>query len=87
MCPSFPFSARACLNRHHWLANRMRADGMAFCPYTRAFLTCSDSQRLDEPGDSAAAHALWCRGETWPAVPTPFFTAKGQSHRTMVLFG
>jgi len=24
MCPYLPFSARVCLNQHHWLANRMR---------------------------------------------------------------
>jgi hypothetical protein len=32
MCPYLPFSARVCLNQHHWLANRMRQqrDGKAF---------------------------------------------------------
>jgi hypothetical protein len=31
--PYLPFSARVCLNQHHWLANRMRAEGNndAFC--------------------------------------------------------
>ena len=24
MCPYFPFSARVCLNQHHWLASRLR---------------------------------------------------------------
>ena len=28
MCPYLPFSARVCLNQHHWLANRMREEGM-----------------------------------------------------------
>lgn len=26
MCPYFPFSARVCLNQHHWLANRLREE-------------------------------------------------------------
>ena len=30
LCPYFPFSARVCLNQHHWLATRMRAEGMRF---------------------------------------------------------
>jgi hypothetical protein len=30
MCPYFPFSARVCLNQHHWLANRMREEGIKF---------------------------------------------------------
>jgi hypothetical protein len=27
MCPYFPFSARVCLNQHHWLANRRTGCG------------------------------------------------------------
>jgi hypothetical protein len=27
ICPYLPFSARVCLNQHHWLANRMREGG------------------------------------------------------------
>ena len=30
MCPYFPFSARVCLNQHHWLANRMREEEIDF---------------------------------------------------------
>jgi hypothetical protein len=30
ICPYFPFSARVCRNQHHWLANRMRAEGSRF---------------------------------------------------------
>ena len=28
ICPYLPFSARVCLNQHHWLANRMREKGI-----------------------------------------------------------
>jgi hypothetical protein len=30
ICPYFPFSARLCLNQHHWLARRMEAEGIRF---------------------------------------------------------
>ncbi len=30
ICPYLPFSARVCLNQHHWLANRMGEEGIAF---------------------------------------------------------
>jgi hypothetical protein len=28
ICPYLPFSARICLNQHHWLANRMHTEGI-----------------------------------------------------------
>ena len=42
LCPYFPFSARVCLNQHHWLATRMEAEGLRFRQASNAFLTCSD---------------------------------------------
>jgi hypothetical protein len=30
ICPYLPFSARVCLNQHHWLANQMREKGINF---------------------------------------------------------
>jgi hypothetical protein len=30
ICPYQPFSARVCLNQHHWLANLMRAEDIDF---------------------------------------------------------
>jgi hypothetical protein len=30
MCPYLPFSARVCLNQHHWLANRLTEEGVGF---------------------------------------------------------
>ena len=41
ICPYLPFSARVCLNQHHWLANRMREDGIDFKQCANAFLKCS----------------------------------------------
>ena len=40
MCPYLPFSARVCLNQHHWLANRMREEGIDFRQCSNAFLQC-----------------------------------------------
>ena len=36
ICPYLPFSARVCLNQHHWLANRMRTEDIDF----RAMFQC-----------------------------------------------
>ena len=30
ICPYLPFSARICLNQQHWLANRLRENGIGF---------------------------------------------------------
>src|SRR5258705_426683 len=44
--PYLPFSARVCLNQHHWVANRMRAEGIDFEQCSNAFLRCSHPQKL-----------------------------------------
>src|ERR1700676_3336889 len=46
--PYLPFSARVCLNQHHWIANRMRAEGIDFEQCSNAFLKCSHPQKLQE---------------------------------------
>src|SRR6201994_1215805 len=38
MCPYLPFSARVCLNQHHWLAKRMREEEIDFQQCSNAFL-------------------------------------------------
>ena len=45
LCPYLPFSARVCLNQHHWLANRMREEAIAF-------KQCSNVQRLNASSSS-----------------------------------
>ncbi len=66
MCPYLPFSARLCLNQHHWLANRMR----------EAFLKCARPERLQELADTLTAEDLTSCGQKWLARFTPFFTAR-----------
>ena len=46
MCPYLPFSARICLNQHHWLANRMREEDIDFEQCSNAFLRCSAPERV-----------------------------------------
>jgi hypothetical protein len=75
MSPYLPFSARVCLNQHHWLANRMREEGIDFQQCSNAFLRCAKPERLQELADELAPHDLVACGQKWLACFTPFFTA------------
>jgi hypothetical protein len=74
MCPYFPFSARVCLNQHHWLANRMREEGVDFEQCSNAFRKCAVPKRLQELADSLTAEDLSTCGHKWLARFTPFFS-------------
>ena len=76
MCPYLPFSARVCLNQHHWLAQRMREEGIDFQQCTNAFLRCADPARLQELSDSLSPRDLLTCGQKWLATFTPFFTER-----------
>ena len=80
ICPYFPFSARICLNQHHWLANRMRENGIRFKQCSNAFLTCSAPDRLQELADSLTPRDLVTCGQKWLTHLTPFFTAREREH-------
>ena len=74
-CPYFPFSARVCLNQHHWLAIRMREEGIDFQQCTNAFrkcanpLACKNSPTRSSPKISCvAARSGWRRSR--PLSPT-----------------
>jgi hypothetical protein len=75
MCPYLPFSARVCLNQHHWLANRMRQEGVDFRQSANAFMGCADPERLQQLADELTPHDLVSCGQKWLACFTPFFTA------------
>src|SRR5438105_12394012 len=86
MCPYLPFSARVCLNQHHWLANRMREEDLDFQQCSNAFLRCSTPERLQEMADTLTAEDLSSCGQKWLARFTPFFsererTQAGCQHR------
>jgi hypothetical protein len=57
LCPYFPFSARVCLNQHHWLAQRLQEQKIDFQQCSNAFLKCSHPQKLQELADSLSARA------------------------------
>jgi hypothetical protein len=73
VCPYLPFSARVCLNQHHWLANRLRQEGIAFRQCSNAFLNCSNPERLQQLADSLTSKDLLTCGQKWLACFTPFF--------------
>lgn len=86
VCPYFPFSARLCLNQHHWLANRLRQHGIRFEQPGNAFLNCSDPKVLQKLADSLTPEDLIRCGQKWLAQLTPFFTERerrqaGVQHR------
>jgi len=74
MCPYLPFSARVCLNQHHWLANRMREEGIDFEQSSNAFLRCSAPERLQELADTLTIQDLSRCGRKWLTRFTPFFS-------------
>jgi hypothetical protein len=73
VCPYLPFSARVCLNQHHWLAKRMRTEGIDFKQCANAFLRCSHPQKLQQLADSLTPDDLVGCGQKWLACLTPFF--------------
>jgi hypothetical protein len=80
MSPYFPFSARLCLNQHHWLAHRMQEEGIDFRQTTNAFLSCRNPHRLQELADSLSPHDLLTCGRKWLNSFTPFFTESERKH-------
>ena len=80
ICPYLPFSARVCLNQHHWLANRLRAEGIAFRQCSNAFITCAAPARLQAlaevgqevvqqgVGPGGAAQALHRAAHGWSSL-------------------
>src|SRR6202008_1028415 len=80
ICPYLPFSSRICLNQHHWLANRMREQGIGFKQTANAFLKCAVPERLQELANSLTPRDLVTCGQKWLAHLTPFFTAREREH-------
>ena len=80
MCPYLPFSARVCLNQHHWLANRLREEGIDFRQCSNAFLRCAAPERLQQLADALTAQDLSSCGCKWLARFTPFFTEEERKH-------
>jgi hypothetical protein len=75
ICPYLPFSARVCLNQHHWLANRMHQEAIDFKQCGNAFVRCAAPERLQELADTLTPSDPLACGQKWLARLTPFFTA------------
>jgi hypothetical protein len=80
LCPYFPFSARVCLNQHHWLALRLQEENIDFQQCSNAFLKCSNPSKLQELADSLSARDLLTCGQKWLTRFTPFFTDEERKH-------
>jgi hypothetical protein len=76
VCPYFPFSARICLNQHHWLARRLERQGIRFQQCANAFLRCSDPPALQALADSLSPDDVSRCGQKWLTRLTPFFTKR-----------
>lgn len=74
LCPYFPFSARVCLNQHHWLATRLRQEGITFRQCGNAFRSCSDPTRFQQLADALTGRDLERCAQKWLRAFTPFFT-------------
>src|SRR5207245_1591157 len=80
LCPYFLFSARICLNQHHWLALRLQEQNIDFQRCSNAFLKCSHPSKLQELADSLSARDLLTCGQKWLTRFTPFFTESERKH-------
>ena len=76
MCPYLPFSARICLNQHHWLASRLSENGIRFKQLANAFLKCAAPDRLQALANSLSPRDLLTCGHKWLAQLIPFFSAR-----------
>jgi hypothetical protein len=83
ICPYLPFSARVCLNLHHWLANRMRAEGIDFRQNNvQCIPQMQSSTQTLAIGRLLTAHDLFSCGQKWLACLTPFSgNQRGAEHR------
>ena len=61
-------SRLVCLNRHHWLANRMREEGIDFQQCSNAFMRCAKPERL---ADALTPRDLVTCGQKWLSCFTP----------------
>jgi hypothetical protein len=82
ICPYLPFSARVCLNQHHWLANQMRQKGIDFKQCANAFISCSAPQRLQQLADTLTPWDLLTCGQKWLGRLTWSITSMGSRIRT-----
>ena len=62
---------------HHWLANRMREEGIDFQQCANAFTRCAKPERLQQLANSLTPWDLLRCGQKWLARLTPFLYRQG----------
>jgi hypothetical protein len=80
ICPYFPFNSWLCLNGHEWLAQRLRAEGIAFEQSKNSFAKCAEPSRLQELADQFGAESILACAHRWLDQLVPFFQ-QPQHHR------
>jgi hypothetical protein len=75
ICPYFPFNARVCVNQHDHLARQLEAEGIPYRKAANAFLTCSDTERLQQLADGFTSGDLDGPVQRWLHERVPFYTA------------
>jgi len=88
LCPYFPFNGRMCLNGHHWLAQRLRAEGIDFRQADNSFIHCANPDRLQELADQFGPEHLEACAQRWLRQLAPFYHQPHQrlDHATYRLF-
>jgi len=85
ICPYFPFNISVWMNGHHWLANHLRRQGIAFRQSDNCFLDCDQPQRLQALADALSPEAITAVVESWLTRLLPYFSSaerqQGYRHR------
>jgi hypothetical protein len=64
LCPYFPFSARLCLNQHHWIAHHLCQQRIHFQQCSNAFIRCADTTTLQDIADRSPRATLRAAGRS-----------------------
>lgn len=79
ICPYLPFNGWMCLNGHEWLAQHLRAEGIAFEQSDNSFASCDQPKRLQELADTFGPEHIATCAHRWLEQLVPFF--QEPSHR------
>jgi hypothetical protein len=74
ICPYFPCNISVWLNGHHWLASRLRQEGVDFKMRDNLFIACARPERLQELSDAFAPADVVAAVEPWLAHLLPCFS-------------
>lgn len=76
----FPYAAKLCLNGHEYAKRQLDKEGIAYEELDNGFLSCADSQRLQEICDGLSGAKIEALLRKWQArLPHPFTAADEQA--------